>query len=466
MTPPGPSLLGDADVIVVGAGPAGATAATYLADAGIDVLLLDKATFPREKVCGDGLTPRAVRELDLLGVPRDATWLKGRGLRVFGAGHRLELPWPDGGTYPSYSLTKPRAEFDTALLSRAREAGARVVEGATVVGPILSPAGRVIGVEVRPPMDDDAPTARASAPGPRRLRAGIVLAADGASARLAMAVGRARRAGRPLGVAARTYFTDPVGPDHVPYMESHLDVWDGPPGRSNLLPGYGWVFPLADGRLNVGLGTVRSASSHAPARPHAPTRARPHAPHSCQPPATASRTLPTANYRHMLTSWTANIPGRTLDPANQLTKPASAALPMGVDRGPAYADGLLILGDAAGLISPFNGEGIAHAMASGRLAAQAVLASHACRTRAGKEQALGDYGRGLAAEVGGYFTLGRLFVELMENPAVMRACTRYGLGRPTLMRFTMKLLSGLYEPRGGDWMDHIIQGLVRLAPAA
>ncbi|MDR1295324.1 MAG: FAD-dependent monooxygenase, partial [Bifidobacteriaceae bacterium] len=149
MTPPGLDLLADADVIVVGAGPAGATAAAYLADAGIDVLLLDKATFPRDKVCGDGLTPRAVRELDLLGVPRDSTWLRGRGLRVFGGGHRLELPWPDGGTYPNDSLTTPRAEFDAALIARAREAGARVVEGAAVTGPLLSPAGRVIGVEVR-----------------------------------------------------------------------------------------------------------------------------------------------------------------------------------------------------------------------------------------------------------------------------------------------------------------------------
>jgi flavin-dependent dehydrogenase len=226
-------------------------------------------------------------------------------------------------------------------------------------------------------------------------------------------------------------------------MESHLEVWDGPPGRSTLLPGYGWVFPLADGRLNVGLGTVRSTSTSGPAS-----------------------TRPAANYRQLLTSWTANVPGRPLDPANQVSAPASAALPMGADRRPVYADGLALLGDAAGLVSPFNGEGIGYAMASGRLAAQAVVASVACHTRAGKEQALNDYPRGLAAEMGGYFTLGRVFVNLIENPAVMRVCTRYGLGRPTLMRFTMRLLSGLYEPRGGDWIDHIVQGLVRLAPAA
>ena len=129
--------LGDASVIVVGAGPAGATAAAYLAAAGVDVLVIDKAQFPREKVCGDGLTPRAVRELNLLGVARDATWLPNQGLRVYGGGRRIELPWPDGGTYPAFGLTKPRAEFDAALLAHARAAGARVAEGVQVIAPVL-----------------------------------------------------------------------------------------------------------------------------------------------------------------------------------------------------------------------------------------------------------------------------------------------------------------------------------------
>jgi flavin-dependent dehydrogenase len=139
---------------------------------------------------------------------------------------------------------------------------------------------------------------------------------------------------------------------------------------------------------------------------------------------------------------------------------------MGINRRPLYADGLLLIGDAAGLVSPFNGEGIAQAMASGRLAADAIVCALACRTQAAHEQALQDYRRALAGEFGGYFTLGRVFVQLIENPKVMAACTRYGLGRPTLMRFTMKLLSGLYEPRGGDWMDHIVQALVNVVPTA
>ncbi|MDR0432598.1 MAG: FAD-dependent oxidoreductase, partial [Bifidobacteriaceae bacterium] len=355
--------LGDADVVIVGAGPAGAAAAAYLAEAGIDVLLLDKATFPRDKVCGDGLTPRAVRELDLLDVPRDSTWLPIYGLRVIATAHRLELPWPRGGTYPDHGLTKPRADFDAALLAHARAAGARIVQGVTVTAPLLSPSGRVIGVRLHPTTDDAAPNppttsplpaspqsaapsmsgslddvaphhpptpsplpvspqpaapspAGAAAPlagptaaspaaggpgpgGPPRgsagaargdaagwaVRARVVVGADGAASRLALAVGRRQRTDRPIGVAARTYVAAPERREPVAYMESHLELWDGPPGESNLLPGYGWIFPLADGRLNLGLGTVRSGRPNA--NPRTTTHPRPApSPHQTHLPTT------------------------------------------------------------------------------------------------------------------------------------------------------------------------------------
>src|SRR4051812_189572 len=96
-----------ADVIVVGAGPAGSSVATFLAQAGVDVLLLEKSAFPREKVCGDGLTPRAVRQLLRLGIDIDAPgWVRNQGLRIIGGGHRLEMSWPDLAEYPSYGLVR------------------------------------------------------------------------------------------------------------------------------------------------------------------------------------------------------------------------------------------------------------------------------------------------------------------------------------------------------------------------
>ena len=138
----------DADVIVVGAGPSGATTAYYLAQAGLNVLLLEKARFPREKVCGDGLTPRAVKSLIAMGVDvsAEAGWLRNKGLRVIGAGMRLELDWPDLSSYPGYGLVRTRASLDEMLARRAQAAGAKLLEGTTVTGPVLDADGRIVGV--------------------------------------------------------------------------------------------------------------------------------------------------------------------------------------------------------------------------------------------------------------------------------------------------------------------------------
>ncbi|MFZ0757059.1 MAG: FAD-dependent oxidoreductase, partial [Trebonia sp.] len=139
----------DADVIVVGAGPSGATTAYYLAQAGLNVLLLEKARFPRDKVCGDGLTPRAVKSLVAMGVDvsEEAGWLRNKGLRVIGGGMRLELDWPELSSWPGYGLVRTRASLDEQLARRAQAAGAKLLEGTTVTGPVLDDSGRVVGVE-------------------------------------------------------------------------------------------------------------------------------------------------------------------------------------------------------------------------------------------------------------------------------------------------------------------------------
>ena len=152
-----------ADVIIVGAGPAGSTTAYYLAQAGIDVLLLEKSRFPREKVCGDGLTPRGVRALIAMGVSvsEQDGWVRNKGLRVIGAGRRLEMAWPELSSYPGYGLVRPRTDFDQILARRAEQAGARLVEGLTVTGPVLDErTGRITGVTARPAGDGDERTLR------------------------------------------------------------------------------------------------------------------------------------------------------------------------------------------------------------------------------------------------------------------------------------------------------------------
>ncbi|MFC8191425.1 geranylgeranyl reductase family protein [Cellulomonas sp. NPDC057328] len=427
----------DADVIVVGAGPAGASAAYHCAAAGLDVLLLEKASFPRDKICGDGLTPRAVAELVRMGVPirEQDGWIRNRGLRVIGGGHRIELEWPELSVYPSYGLARARTSFDQTLAEHARAAGAKLLERTAVIRPVRDErTGRVAGVRARSVDHDGRRTVDAG--DEVTYRAPVVIAADGVSARLATAVGRVKRDDRPMGVAVRTYFRTPRHDD--PWMESHLELWDGAPGRSNLMPGYGWIFSLGDGTANVGLGSVSS---------------------------TAAATK--VDYKDLFARWMANAPAEwEFTPENQVGPVRGAALPMGFNRGPLYADGLLLAGDAAGMVSPFNGEGIAYGLQAGRVAADAIAQGLARGSAAGRERALATYQSRMKDDLGGYYTLGRQFVRLIEHPQVMRLCTRYGLPRPLLMRFVLKLLSDCYEPRGGDVVDRVIAGLARIAPAA
>ena len=240
-----------ADVVVVGAGPAGSAAAYHMAVAGLDVIVVERGEPGRDKVCGDGLTPSAVTELALMGV--DTTgWRRNKGLRVVGGGHILHIPWPEQASLPSYGLARRRAELDRDLAEHAADAGARLLTGVTVTGPVTTAAGRVVGVEARP-------TARVAYPGipaPAVLRAPLVIDAGGVSARLATAVGRHKDERKPLGVAVRAYFRSPRAEDA--WMESRLELWDGPANRSDLLPGYGWLWSVGDGLVNVGLGSVSS----------------------------------------------------------------------------------------------------------------------------------------------------------------------------------------------------------------
>jgi geranylgeranyl reductase family protein len=246
-----------ADVIVVGAGPAGSAAAAYLAMTGLDVLVLEKTAFPREKVCGDGLTPRAVKELITLGIPtpEEDGWIRNHGLRIIGGGMRLSLPWPDLASFPPYGLVRTRQDFDDILAKHAVKHGARLRESTNVTGPLLDATGRIVGVTAR------AVDEKGRSTGPElTYRAPLVVAADGNSSRLSLAMNRPKRDDRPMGVAVRTYYTSPRHDDD--YLESWLELWStDDSGKRVLLPGYGWIFGVGDGTSNVGLGILNTSSA-------------------------------------------------------------------------------------------------------------------------------------------------------------------------------------------------------------
>ena len=243
-------------MLVVGAGPAGSAAAAWAARAGCDVVLADAAAFPRDKPCGDGLTPRAIAELDRLGL---GDWVRAhginRGLRATGFGVVLTLPWP-GGSLPDHGGAVPRMELDARIREVALKDGAVAFDGARAVD-VERDGERVTGVVFA-----NGHTVRC-----RRL-----IVADGARSTLGRVLGREWHRDTAYGVAARGYIKSGRSDDE--WISSHLELR----GEDNeVLAGYGWVFPLSDGEVNIGVGTLATASPPGPdpaAQPHPALRRR------------------------------------------------------------------------------------------------------------------------------------------------------------------------------------------------
>jgi len=417
-------MTNNSDVIVVGAGPAGSATAFHLAKQGLNVTLFEKTSFPREKVCGDGLTPRAVKQILDMGIEptKENGWLRNKGLRVIGGGHRLELNWPDVDGFPNYGLVRTRADFDELLARTAQKQGVNLFEKTRVTGPIFdSTSGKVIGVNIK---KDDGNQEQHFAP--------VVVASDGVSSRMALALGLERRDDRPMGVAVRTYYKSTRSDDD--YLESWLELRD----QNKLLPGYGWIFGMGDGTSNVGLGILDS-----------------------------SPVFQSIDYKDLLKRWLDQTPEEWGFRDQNMTQPVrGAALPMGFNRQPHYAKGMILVGDSGGMVNPFNGEGIAYAMETGQVAADVIANSLKAKSEFEREKQLHQYPIVLKDRLGGYYTLGRVFVKLIGNPQIMQVATKYGMASKPLMRFTLKLLANLYSTSGNTKSDRIITALTKIAPAA
>ncbi len=416
-------------VVIVGAGPSGSTAAYYLARAGIDVTVLEKTRFPREKVCGDALTPRAVREIQRIGLPHEESegWRRLKGLRLVASGNQMELPWPELTDFPDYGLIRTRLGFDEALARHAQAAGTKILEGHSVSETLTDESGRVTGVRAN--ILDEAGRKSGET---LEVSGAVVLAADGNSSRSAVSRGFEKRDDRPMGVAYRTYYRSPR------HLDDWMEGWLELPGKNgDPLPGYGWVFGVGDGTSNVGLGILNS-----------------------------SKEFGKLDYRQVLKEWTAGMPeewGFTEE--NQQDRILGAALPMAFNRTPHYSPGFMLLGDAGGMVSPFNGEGISYAMESGRMAAEAIINALKAPTKDATEKEFARYADIIKDEWGSHFTQGRLFAQIIGNPHIMRLALKLGFSSEVLMNMVVRLLANLSDEVPRTIEDRVIHVLERLTPA-
>jgi geranylgeranyl reductase family protein len=386
----------NADVLVVGGGPAGAATGYWLAKAGHDVVVLERKTYPREKTCGDGLTPRAVHQLEEMGLGNELKQFhRYDGLRACAHGITLELKWPEHPVFPSYGYVVRRRDLDKLVADHAIAAGASIQQGAEAIAPVLD-GGLVRGAVVK---DKDTGATR-------EVRARYVVVADGANSRFGRALGATRNRSFPQGMAIRGYYESPLHAE--PWIESALDVRDR---NGNSLPGYGWIFPVGDGTINVGIGLLSTF-----------------------------RDWKSVNTSHLMDEFAATAPAYwEISPDKSTGAPTGGRLPMGGSVSPNVGPTWVLVGDAAGTINPFNGEGIDYAYETGRLAADLL---HEALTT-GDGMALQRYPRLLEAEYGLYFKVARLFAKVIGNPALLGQLTRVGMQSRTLMEWVLRIMANL-----------------------
>lgn len=384
------------DVLVVGAGPAGSAAAAWTARLGLDTVLADAATFPRDKTCGDGLTPRAIAELDRLGL---ADWVRGhtvnRGLRASGFGQELLLPWP-GGSLPDWGSAVPRTELDARIRDVALAAGAIPVEGAKAVDVEKDGQGRITGVIFDMGRGRDRHT----------IHCQRVIVADGVRSPLGRVLGRTWHRDTVYGVAGRTYVKSTRTDD--PWISSHLELRSE---DNELLPGYGWIFPLGDGEVNLGVGAL--ATSERPAN----LQIRP------------------------LMKHYARLRREDWDLGEELRMPTSALLPMGGAVSGVAGPNWILIGDAAACVNPLNGEGIDYGMETGRVGAELML------TTDDLSQAWPAL---LNQQYGEAFSIARRLSGLLTYPHLLPTAGPIGMRSHRLMTFALRVMGNFVTDEDKD----------------
>ena len=381
------------DVLVVGAGPAGSAAAAWAARAGLDVVLADAATFPRDKTCGDGLTPRAIAELQKLGLE---DWLRAHtvnhGLRAHGFGQTLLLPWP-GGSLPDWGSAVARTELDDHLRTLALTSGARAIDGARAVG-VRRAGERVAAVEFR------------DAAGTFEIACQWLVVADGVRSGLGKLLGREWHRDSVYAVAGRSYVDSDSSDD--PWISSHLELRDG---QGELVSGYGWIFPLGDGTVNLGAGTL--ATSRRPAE---------------------------VAIKPLMQAYADTI-GKDFGLTGELRSPASALLPMGGAVSNVAGPNWALIGDAAACVNPLNGEGIDYGLETGRFVAEHIATG----------TGLGEAWRStLVRHYGEPFSIARRLAGIATRPKVVSALGPAGMRSDWLMMLALRWMGNLVDDADRD----------------
>ena len=370
------------DIAVIGGGPAGAAAAIRAARAGAKVVVVEKGPHGRDKVCGDGLTPRAVAALDELEIPLDDAHHID-GLRMIAGKQVRQLSWPSGGRFPNHGAVWPRRRLDAALIDAAVAAGADV-RFETTGDPIIDERGQVTGIRTPSgPIDAD-----------------LVVAATGAPGAVARALGAERDPREPFGLAIRAYVESPRHDDR--HLEACLTIRDQ---HGTWIPGYGWMFPCGDGTVNIGVGALSTMKG-----------------------------FKKLNLNHLLDSYRSLV-ADTWEIGPNLERPRAWRLPMSAVKR--HGPGWVAIGDAAGLVNPMNGEGIDYGLESGMLAADLFLDDPTSAPQRYDEQ--------IGERFDAFLRTGRRFAFLIGHPGLMRTGLRFAVGTHRIADITLQVMGNLVD---------------------
>lgn len=368
-------------MIVIGAGPAGAAAAIRAARGGAKVAVFDRAPYGRDKVCGDGLTPRAIGALNELKIPlTDAHHIV--GLRMIANQTVRELDWPSGGRFPDHGAVWPRRRLDASLIDAANNAGAQIIWE----------------TEALPELEGEVVTGVRA--GGETWLAPLTVVATGAPGKVAKMLGTERVTDEPFGLAIRTYAESPRHDDA--HLEACLTLSDD---NGTPVPGYGWMFPAGDGTVNIGVGALSTMKG-----------------------------FKTLNLNRLLESYRAMV-SEPWQLGPNLERPRAWRLPMSAQKR--YGPGWAAIGDAAGLINPMNGEGIDYGLESGMLIADHFLVDPISAPR--------EYDIEVGQRFDGFLSTGRRFSFLIGHPAILKNGLRLAVGTDAIANITLQVMGNLVD---------------------